>query len=647
MATVSIASLGLGNADLTVIGKLSETGLSQVEVADAVVEGDKLKKGNITANQVGAYSKTEVDNLLANIDIDEPDLTNYYDKTQTDLLVDAKQDILVSGTSIKTINGESVLGSGDIVITGGEVDLTDYYDKTETDSLVDTKQDNLVSGTNIKTINGQSVLGSGDIEITGEEVDLTNYYDKPQTETLLSNKVDKVVGKGLSTNDFTDTFKQAYDGHLTNTSNPHNTTANQVGAYSKIEVDNLLANIDISEASLTNYYDKTETETLLSNKIDKVTGKGLSTNDFTDTFKQALELKKVQDISTDSVNKKLVVNYTDGTFVDLNLDDIITDVKVEGAVLDATTSTLTIVSSEGGADVVVDLSLFVTTQTLTNALVGKADNIHSHSTSDITGLDTTLSNKVTKNEAITGATKTKITYDSNGLVTGGVDLSTSDIPNLPQSKIINLETNLSSKIDKGVGVVGATKTKITYNNDGIITGGADLAEADLPDISQAKITNLVTDLSNKQEILVSGTNIKTINGQSVLGSGDIEITTETDLTNYYTKSETDSLVGDKGDTGDTGNGIVNILFTSTTDTSGLAGQSGATDTYTITYSDTTTDTIQLYNGLDSAVQSVAGRVGNVILTEADITDIDKYTKAEVDAKINAKHSTAFLMAYSN
>ena len=32
MATVSIASLGLGNADLTVIGKLSETGLSQTEV---------------------------------------------------------------------------------------------------------------------------------------------------------------------------------------------------------------------------------------------------------------------------------------------------------------------------------------------------------------------------------------------------------------------------------------------------------------------------------------------------------------------------------------------------------------------------------------------------------------------------------------
>jgi hypothetical protein len=36
--------------------------------------------------------------------------------------------------------------------------------------------------------------------------------------------------------------------------------------------------------------------------------------------------------------------------------------------------------------------------------------------------------KVTANAAITGSTKTKITYDSKGLVTAGADLATSDIP---------------------------------------------------------------------------------------------------------------------------------------------------------------------------------------------------------------------------
>ena len=46
-----------------------------------------------------------------------------------------------------------------------------------------------------------------------------------------------------------------------------------------------------------------------------------------------------------------------------------------------------------------------------------------------------ISGKVDANSAITGATKAKITYDSKGLVTAGADLTASDIPSLPASKI--------------------------------------------------------------------------------------------------------------------------------------------------------------------------------------------------------------------
>jgi hypothetical protein len=53
-----------------------------------------------------------------------------------------KQDSLVSGTNIKTINSTSVLGSGNIAV-----------------------QETLVSGTNIKTINSTTLLGSGNITI--------------------------------------------------------------------------------------------------------------------------------------------------------------------------------------------------------------------------------------------------------------------------------------------------------------------------------------------------------------------------------------------------------------------------------------------------------------------------------------------------
>ena len=40
----------------------------------------------------------------------------------------------------------------------------------------------------------------------------------------------------------------------------------------------------------------------------------------------------------------------------------------------------------------------------------------------------TWNGKVTSNSAITGATKTKITYDAKGLVTAGEDLTADDIP---------------------------------------------------------------------------------------------------------------------------------------------------------------------------------------------------------------------------
>ena len=97
------------------------------------------------------------------------------DKTVHD---DTKQDKLISGSNIKTVNNESLLGSGNITIQGGSnVDIVTSWETTPSDTKVasekltkdtlDTKQATLVSGTNIKTINSTSLLGSGDIQITG------------------------------------------------------------------------------------------------------------------------------------------------------------------------------------------------------------------------------------------------------------------------------------------------------------------------------------------------------------------------------------------------------------------------------------------------------------------------------------------------
>ena len=48
----------------------------------------------------------------------------------------------------------------------------------------------------------------------------------------------------------------------------------------------------------------------------------------------------------------------------------------------------------------------------------------------------------------------------------------------------------------------------------------------------------------KQEPLISGTNIKTINGESILGEGNIEIKANVDTSNLATKEELESLTNE-------------------------------------------------------------------------------------------------------
>ena len=72
----------------------------------------------------------------------------------------------------------------------------------------------------------------------------------------------------------------------------------------------------------------------------------------------------------------------------------------------------------------------------------------------------TANKAVVANTAITGSTKTKITYDAKGLVTGGSDLTAADIPTLTTGKISGLDTALAAKfVAPGTAV---TSTDGTY-----------------------------------------------------------------------------------------------------------------------------------------------------------------------------------------
>jgi hypothetical protein len=132
--------------------------------------------------------------------------------------------------------------------------------------------------------------------------------------------------------------------------------------------------------------------------------------------------------------------------------------------------------------------------------------------SNQTDLQTALDLKVDENAAITGATKTKITYDAKGLVTAGADATTADIASSTDKRYVT---------DAQLVVVGNTSGTNTGDN-----------------ATNSQYSGLA---ASKQDTLVSGTNIKTINSTSLLGSGNVAVEptiTATTSADYYRGDKT-------------------------------------------------------------------------------------------------------------
>lgn len=121
----------------------------------------------------------------------------------------------------------------------------------------------------------------------GGTVDLTPYAKATDVNTQLATKVDKVTGKGLSTNDYTAAEKAKLAG-ITAGAQPNAVTsvAGRTGAVVLTKADVGLSNV--SNTSDANKPISTATQSALNNKVDKVTGKGLSTNDYTSNEKTKL-----------------------------------------------------------------------------------------------------------------------------------------------------------------------------------------------------------------------------------------------------------------------------------------------------------------------------------------------------------------------
>jgi hypothetical protein len=141
----------------------------------------------------------------------------------------------------------------------------------------------------------------------------------------------------------------------------------------------------------------------------------------------------------------------------------------------------------------------------------------------------------------------KATYMSDGStvedainnIGGGIDLSdyaTKEELNSKQDNITDLET-----IRQGAAKGATALQSYTEQYKGTVTGVKINGSTKNPSNGVVDLGTVITshqDISGKQDKLVSGTNIKTINGTSILGSGDVIISNAYQLVNHGTSDTT-------------------------------------------------------------------------------------------------------------
>lgn len=442
---------------------------------------------------------------------------------QTDLqdALDDKQDTLVSGTNIKTINGSSILGSGDIEVASD----IDMFADTKNGTFYRANKKGIYWYTGATAFN--LGIGASDISFSGNKILMfMQKIDADDVQNLQDNDtIGYALGlKKLDLNDGEVEILSNYYIIKYDSSTPSKTKLlNGNGTY----IDGLTSITHISN----NYYNKSYIDTGLSSKQD--------------TLVSGTNIKTINNESIlGSGNINIQGGGSGGTSTDVKINGTsitsgdTANIAVEGT-YNASTNKLMTKSEVDGYDAswiytskpsVADFNAFynyvenggirvyTTSQDADQISTGLVGSVEIGGTGDekyisIYGVGGLLDldcdgTKVTKNSV-------QILEYSSNKVTSLSSSSSND--QYPSAKCVY--DNLATK--QPVGNYLTSETDPVFN--------ASVAK----NITSTDITNW----NNKQAALVSGTNIKTINNTSILGNGNISLPQVTDS---YSASTTDS-----------------------------------------------------------------------------------------------------------
>ena len=468
--------------------------------------------------------------------------------------------------SLKNSNNE-------IVTFTSDKKLDNYYTKEEIDNdhlvissslndlntRLNTKQDTLVSGINIKTINNQSILGSGNITLEGgsgsgggdinviESVKVNGSALTPDTNKAVNITAvpASIVTQNTTHRFVSDSEKTTWNDKVSNVQADWNATSGLSQILNKPTIP-----VAVTESTVSGWGFTKNTGTVTGVKIN-----GTTKNPTSGVVDLGTVITSHQDISgkadksaaigslslsLDSTNYKITLSGTKVDGTTFTVSDVI-DLPLESVVVNGSYNNTTkkvVLTLQSGSTVefsVADLVSGLQSEiTSTNKL--SADLIADGTTNKVVTASekTTWNGKqdaLTNANVLTGITSTKVSNWDNAATNSHTHSNKSVLDGISSTDI----TNWNSKTDN-VGTVTGVKMNGTTNNptNGVVDLGTVItSETTLSKGSTSGTGNAVTDItvSGHQITLTKGTtfltqhqSIKTLNGTALTGAGNITLT---------------------------------------------------------------------------------------------------------------------------
>ncbi|MDE5418451.1 tail fiber protein [Labilibaculum sp. DW002] len=296
-----------GNGNLFIGNDIDLAGNDQLAIGN---KGNILISGDFTTNTINidnlSTSNLTVGNSISNrYSIGNKVVINSASQFIGDGGVNSSAQIQTTHTNAKgntnsaisalngTVSAKYISGADAIMISNADV-------INNTGTFVGSGGVNTNGAINGNTLNANSIIGTDNLEIAGISIvtlsggipveryaikshshnpaeintNSTNRFVSDAEKASWNNKVNTITGKGLSSEDFTSTEKAKLLGIAANANNYIHPTSHS-------------ANI-ITQDATHRFVNDTEKNTW-NNKVDKATGKNLSTNDFTNTYKSKLD----------------------------------------------------------------------------------------------------------------------------------------------------------------------------------------------------------------------------------------------------------------------------------------------------------------------------------------------------------------------